>query len=187
MLSKTSNTFQCFIPTSGSYHIYNDEQSKRDDFLSSTLFTYMRCYGDNFEKRSRTFLPVNIKNSHWILIVIDWVTKTISLYDSLFRNSKSIKKNKDKYQSLFDATNRYVNHCLPYFSTGPNPETIQFNYKVIEQLPIQTNGSDCGIYMILNTFYIYFGKELEGHTYGSSEADNCRYNLIKMILEYPTT
>jgi len=190
MLVKQEN-FQCFIPTSGTALIYNDDINKRNDFVSTYLFTYLKkCYvsGTTFEKTSRTFLPVNVNKSHWILIVIDWVTKTFYLYDSLLIKSKHQKfYSKAKYKSLFDATNRYVNICFRYFSLVHIVEELQFTYKVIQQLPIQKNGRDCGIYMILNAFYIYFGKELTRTSYGSSEADNCRYNLIKMILEYPST
>ena len=85
------------------------------------------------------FMPINISNSHWTLIAMDMVTKTISYYDSMRGNGQL-----------------YVNNALAFLRASAEARGVPFcdtewtcDRHAAEAYPPQPNGFDCGIYAVM--------------------------------------
>lgn len=84
-------------------------------------------------------IPVNIKDYHWALVVIDNIAKTVFYYDSL---------NDNWSEEIFDT----ISFCL-------NSELKDEDYNCkIADCPKQENGSDCGLF-VLRTVECVINKE----------------------------
>jgi len=178
LLNETQNLqyFNCYIPTYGTATIYSKDINKKPDFLPNYLWIYMSNYKDKFEVTSHTFLPVNIDNNHWILVIINWYNCKIEIYDSAYNNQKQ-----KKYDVIFEDTKAYASLCREYFNVE---RCSVWTCVVMKDIPRQDNSIDCGLYVLLNSWYIYYNTPLTINSYNKEEVKNFRYNLIKMILQY---
>jgi len=84
-------------------------------------------------------MPINITNTHWTLIAMDIVTKTISYYDSMRGNGQL-----------------YVDNALAYLRASAEARGLPFNdaewtcdRHAAEAYPAQPNSFDCGIYVLM--------------------------------------
>ena len=82
-------------------------------------------------------MPININNSHWTLVAMDMVTKTISYYDSMRGNGQL-----------------YIDNALAFLQASAEARGIPFSATewtcdrhAAEAYPPQPNGFDCGIYV----------------------------------------
>ena len=84
-------------------------------------------------------IPINIANTHWTLVAIDRIKRSISYYDSL-RGDGAL----------------YINNAIEYIKT--QSETAQQHFDISEwsidphaarAFPSQPNGYDCGIYILM--------------------------------------
>jgi hypothetical protein len=85
------------------------------------------------------FMPINITNTHWTLIAMDMLTKTISYYDSMRGNGQL-----------------YVDNALAYLRASAEARGIPFDDQewtcdrhAAEAYPAQPNSFDCGIYVVM--------------------------------------
>ena len=118
----------------------------------------------------KLFFPVNINNSHWVLLVIDIENKFIGYYDSmgnedshgnmevLFRwmVEEAIDKNKDKINGH---------------------EWRLINYS--RSIPLQTNGFDCGTFVIVAAHFLCVGQLLN---YSQDDMNSYREKIGNSIL-----
>ena len=86
------------------------------------------------------YIPINIPNSHWCLIVVDIRNKIIYFYDSIY--------NFDRGSKFVDATIRWLNE-EHFKNFGVPLETDLWNIQILIDIPQQNNGNDCGVYLIL--------------------------------------
>ena len=84
-------------------------------------------------------MPINITNTHWTLIAMDMVTKTISYYDSMRGNGQM-----------------YIDNALAYLRASAEARGVPFNdtewtcdRHAAEAYPAQPNSFDCGIYVLM--------------------------------------
>jgi len=96
-------------------------------------------------EQDKIFIPININNNHWFLVVIYIEQKQIIYYDSIANNDRATlylftiaKWLKDEAKSKNEDIN--INDWT-LIDTGKN-------------IPQQSNGYDCGVYLILNADYI---------------------------------
>eukprot|EP01091_Cochliopodium_minus_P003156 TRINITY_DN1299_c0_g1_i7.p1 TRINITY_DN1299_c0_g1~~TRINITY_DN1299_c0_g1_i7.p1 ORF type:complete len:608 (+),score=156.06 TRINITY_DN1299_c0_g1_i7:7775-9598(+) len=101
------------------------------------------------------FVPINIENLHWTLVVIDFKKHRISYFDSLKgRNDECLSKILDflEYKhfspSLLDHVPKNQKENWRSLWTIDQPENI----------PSQHNGYDCGVFVLMYALYISFKK-----------------------------
>ena len=111
--------------------------------------------GGDIKNVDRIFIPVNYKNMHWFLIVLNVENKVLEYYDSLwsvYKNNATMKALFRSLQKVFDVLYEMstLDHELKKQEWKPtfNAETNQ-----------QQNADDCGIFTILNAELINLNSE----------------------------
>ena len=95
----------------------------------------------SLSKFDKVFIPVNIRNAHWALIVVRMSAKTVSYYDSMNGDGSA----------YFDAILRYLeDESKGDPALDKEPWTFdRLKWKCLNvKTPQQTNGYDCGIFVI---------------------------------------
>ncbi|BAO38672.1 ULP1 [Kluyveromyces marxianus] len=114
----------------------------------------------------RIFIPVNLNDSHWTLGIIDIKNKRILYLDSLSSGANSVSflimKNIQSY--LIEESKNKL---------GKDFELCHLD------CPQQPNGSDCGIYVCLNTLYMSKNYSLD---FNAQDAVNMRVYIGHLIL-----
>ena len=84
---------------------------------------------------------MNIKKSHWILVVIDLKRHAFVYYDSLptYSTEKEIA-------AIIGPLRNCVPHLL--YNVGLSESVDQWPVRRIRNTPIQDNDKDCGVYII---------------------------------------
>jgi sentrin-specific protease 1 len=101
-----------------------------------------------FFELDKIFIPINISNTHWVLVVIQVQLKRISFYDSGggcgLRFMKNIRK--------------WIEDVAVQFCKEINIS----EWKMVNEIsPKQTNGFDCGMFVIMVADYISDGLPLK--------------------------
>ena len=85
------------------------------------------------------FMPINITNTHWTLLAMDMVAKTISYYDSMRGNGQL-----------------YIDNAMAYLRASAEARGVPFtdsewtcDRHAAEAYPPQPNSFDCGIYVVM--------------------------------------
>ena len=102
---------------------------------------------DLFEK-DKIFVPIHL-GTHWVLAVINLKDKRFEYYDSLKGNPYNILDNLRKY-----IQNESMDKKKTVFNIDLFTDHININ------IPIQTNGSDCGVFCCEFASYLSKGIEL---------------------------
>jgi len=122
----------------------------------------------------KVFIPINVVNAHWALIVIYISEKEICYYDSLVGTEGS-KKQKVKLIIILNYLEMEAAAKEKSFSTN-EWKLIETN---VEQVPQQTNSYDCGMFMIYCADYISDDLPL---LYKQSEMTDNRLKVFAAIL-----
>ena len=104
---------------------------------------------------NKMFFPVHIKigfYEHWTLVVVAVQQKRIDYYDSCGGNGEYWVKGVLEYISL---KWKDKNDCIPF-----NRQEWKMNYSSSHNVPQQTNGWDCGVFICLYTYLLLQEKEL---------------------------
>ena len=117
------------------------------------------------DSSEKLFIPIlnYKKNSHWILIVVDKIKKTLTCFDSC------IKKKSKTYAE------KYLNLVREFL--GDEDLTIFFD----EKTPQQNNTYDCGMYVCVIMDCISEKKPL---TFSPEEITNRRYEMMQLFLNF---
>ena len=111
--------------------------------------------GGDIKNVDRIFIPVNFKDTHWFLIVLNVENKVLEYYDSLwsvYKNNATMKELFLSLQKVFDVLYEMstLNHELKEQEWKPT-----FNAEINQQ----ENSDDCGIFTILNAELININCE----------------------------
>lgn len=105
---------------------------------------------DLFSQRY-VFIPVNMTNTHWTVVVVNIEKKIISYYDSMGGSGSQYLKTILKYLK---------DEKLDKLKENLNED----QWKLIDMrdtIPQQQNGYDCGMFMLCYCYFISFDSELE--------------------------
>jgi len=128
----------------------------------------------NVFSKDKIFIPVNISNTHWTIIVVFIKLKEIHYYDSMGGSG----------------INRYLKHILHWLKDESkekyNNEYIINNneWKLIDQeddVPQQRNGFDCGMFTILCADFLSDNIPLN-NSYDQNEISSYRKKVCASIL-----
>lgn len=110
----------------------------------------------------QVYVPMNYDNKHWFLLVIHPEAREIILLDSLDTKGKS--RYKKEMSIITEAL-----HIL-FHATGDTSalDRNEWNVRIDASAPKQTNGYDCGIFVmkymdILSSGLLLKDKELQPH------------------------
>ena len=117
------------------------------------------------------FFPINRNNSHWTFVHINMITKTISYYDSLNGRRDSVM-----YCSLF---RRWLNDEAA--KRGLTMDLVRDGWRYICAVcPKQTNGNDCGVYVVKGIEQLTKGLMLY---HSPKDITDFRMTIAKAILK----
>ena len=140
------------------------------------------------------FVPINVGNSHWIFLHVQPKEKTVKLYDSygVYRNTDAHRRRRVKNQRYLTAMNRYLYMLISEGFDGP-PEDVKLWTTVNDWTfsdasncsPIQLNGYDCGVFIIVSMYLLSKGHVLTDQSYSQQLITNAktRLNIASLIHE----
>eukprot|EP01017_Pseudomicrothorax_dubius_P048059 TRINITY_DN8690_c0_g1_i3.p1 TRINITY_DN8690_c0_g1~~TRINITY_DN8690_c0_g1_i3.p1 ORF type:complete len:140 (-),score=25.16 TRINITY_DN8690_c0_g1_i3:38-457(-) len=82
-------------------------------------------------QRARIYLPVNINQTHWALVEINFATRTINYVDSMrsLNKGREILRNVKNFLEKFDGS-------------------LSFQEVIDDRVPQQSNMCDCGVFLL---------------------------------------
>jgi len=152
-----------------------------NSFFMTKLFTEKQLYNYkavskwtkniNIFQKDKIFIPLNIRNTHWTMIVVYIQLKQIHYYDSLDGNGQV-----------------YLNH-LKHWLTDESRVKYNNEYSIKEwqligneeNIPQQNNGYDCGMFTILCADFVSDNILFED-SYEQSEILDYRLKVCSRIL-----
>jgi sentrin-specific protease 1 len=127
-----------------------------------------RAKADIFQ-HSRIFFPINHNNIHWSLAYVDVDKQSITYLDSLGCDGKDVLKNILHY--LKDEHLDKKQNPLPNAWTLLSPD-----------VPQQTNGNDCGVFVCAFAFHLSIGMSVIGIR--QSDMDKWRNKILDDIIHF---
>lgn len=138
-------------------------KSKQSFFLSSFFMERLLCTDkkykfDNVRNWTKTiniydqehiFIPVNVSNTHWTLVVVSMLNRTIYYYDSCGKSGL-----------------KFMNAVLRWLGDVINSDNIKYRSYIftadwqkvnVKDIPTQSNGYDCGIFVMMYAYVINEG------------------------------
>lgn len=120
----------------------------KNNNLDNTYKNYLRGSDYDFKELETIYFPANIGNYHWCLFVYKKLTNTIYYYDSMDgAGIETINKFVKKIKKFIENKNIQDN------SDNIQLETVD--------VPKQTNGYDCGVYVTAYIHLLYKGFKLD--------------------------
>jgi Ulp1 family protease len=125
---------------------------------------------DVFSKK-KLFIPINIANTHWVLVVVNIQEKTIHYYDSLYAKGNG---------SLFCGNIlKWIEH-LAHKKKVVYDEREWRIFEGAKGIPQQNNGNDCGVFVLMYMEFLSLDVSLlELHC---SEMENWRKKVALTII-----
>lgn len=125
----------------------------------------------NIANIDKVLIPINVHQTHWVLGVIDMKNKKILYMDSLAtrKTSHGERALSLMYEFVKGETEK---QGVPKLAEG-------FEFEHLLDVPQQQNGFDCGVFTLLNAFYIANNEPL---TYKASDATTFRRIIGHTIL-----
>ncbi len=171
-------------------------QNKNATVFSSYFFTTLLINGKYDFNQVKTwwlrvsptvkhlYIPINIDNNHWIFLRLNFLSKRIQLWNSMEESRNTPN------QTFLSAAEEYVKDMLLQLSDMPNMELQKKQWggkwtSVDESVnsPRQTNGCDCGPFIILSMTIMIQGGNLTASSYSQKNLDRIkiRYLILKLI------
>ncbi|KAM8718495.1 hypothetical protein ACLKA7_001665 [Drosophila subpalustris] len=111
-------------------------------------------------------VPVHVGGVHWCMAIIHMKNKTIRYYDSMGKPNQMVLSALETYLREESLDKRK----LPF-------DTSDFKIENVQDVPQQTNGSDCGVFSCMFAEYITRNKPL------NFSQEHMEYFRKKMVLE----
>lgn len=111
-------------------------------------------------------VPVHVGGVHWCMAIIHMKNKTIRYYDSMGKPNQVVLNALEMYLRAESLDKRQK----PF-------DTSEFSIENVQNVPQQTNGSDCGVFSCMFAEYISRNKPL------TFSQDHMEYFRRKMVLE----
>jgi Ulp1 family protease len=107
-------------------------------------------------KSLNILVPLNVDSSHWILACIETFKGYVALYDSL--GGTYLRKNHEGFMNeIMDSMDNIMMHT----SNQDWTITSTLDVEIMNGLPTQSNGYDCGMYTCLFAKLVYFEEKME--------------------------
>lgn len=115
---------------------------------------YSRRQINIFEKRI-VIIPINKNRNHWVFLYVNMQNKTINYYDSF------------QHEDSAGFSNKFLEYLVNEHQTvysSPLPRASE--WRIIQNtssntLPYQTNGYDCGVYILATIHFLLFNVPID--------------------------
>lgn len=125
----------------------------------------------NIAELDKILIPINVHQTHWVLGTIDMKKKKILYMDSL--TTRKTPHGERALNLMYDFVKGETNkQGVPQLAEG-------FTMEHLLKVPQQQNGFDCGVFTLLNAFYI---SKNEALTYQPADATTFRRIIGNTIL-----
>ncbi|XP_068712639.1 uncharacterized protein [Montipora foliosa] len=126
----------------------------------------------NLLEKEKWVIPVN-HQAHWTVIIVNLVTKTMCLYDSI----DNADGNDDKVTGHFHAIKNFANRVYKFWGK----EWIPHDWKhcIVKETPKQCNAFDCGIFSLKFVEYVISEKAL---SFSQDDIPRFRQEMAREIL-----
>ena len=116
-------------------------------------------------------IPANIRNKHWVLVVVDTRARTLALYDSLPQFLKT-HTNDNPLQPIKN-----------FLQSHPNFKDIHWTTKDTHWFPQQQNGVDCGLFTCAAALCTIARQEMQ---FNHHHIQNFRIQLAQWLIDDST-
>ena len=156
-----------------------------NSFFMAKLFCDLNAYNFNIVKRwtwkrkidvfhmNKVFVPINIRNGHWVMAVIFIQKKEIHHYDSMGNNGML-----------------YLNHLLHWLKDEAADKTNQDLDTTLwrlhhqgKEVPRQDNYDDCGVFSIMCADVVSDDLPVNERTYNFSQMPTIRLQIGAAIMQ----
>ena len=132
----------------------------------------------DFSSLEAIYLPINIKNNHWVLLKVDPEIDQLIIFDSL-RDRKELEKSETfngKRKVQFDNVIKIMK------LVGKKNTQWQVGINIVDdgKVPRQGNDDDCGVFMLMFIDYLLNQKQLD---FSGIDAQNYRFNIASKIMD----
>ena len=111
------------------------------------LFSYDKC-----------FIPINETHNHWYLIVVDFKAQEIYALDSL-PIGEGPEFSNERYVPVMDVIHKFLLHIFDGIKGEERLPDYTWKLVGLRKSTRQRNGSDCGVYTILNADFVARGYD----------------------------
>jgi hypothetical protein len=161
-------------------------QNNRYNYEGVRRWTLQRFFRSNFPSSmnittifdvSEIFIPINISNTHWVLIVINMREKVIHYYDSI-EHDKSVQP-----LAYFEHLKRWIEDEARTKLNNDSYRADDFVWNDHNEAPFQTNPYDCGVFVLMAIHYIVNDLPFDYNTDEGRQyiATVCRSKIAVMI------
>ena len=127
------------------------------------------------KERRAELIPVH-QCDHWVLAVVDLKRKVVSYYDSCLGEDRTVVRNLIEW--VIDEAKNKLNE---------NWDINEWKEEYPSEIPLQENGSDCGMFMLSYARNIasFTDEDLENNafTFEQKDMNNLRRRLVLEILK----
>ncbi|KAM0850588.1 hypothetical protein ACQ4PT_052979 [Festuca glaucescens] len=137
------------------------------DYKSVKRWTTCRKLGYELIECDKIFVPVH-QNVHWCLAIINMKAKTLQYLDSLGGNDPRVPSMLARYivEEVKDKSNKEV-------------DINSWTEEVVDCIPLQQNGYDCGMFMLKYMDFLSRGASL---SFGQEHMEYFRKRTVKEII-----
>ncbi len=122
-------------------------------------------------RRSKLFIPINIGNYHWVLVVVSWPERHITFYDSQYEVGNGLLF----CGNILKWIEHYVHEKKSTFNAG--------DWSIFEGakgIPQQDNGSDCGVFVLM--YMDFISRDVSVLNLHCSEMETWRKKIALTII-----
>ena len=109
-------------------------------------WTKSRRIDNNIFEYKQVIIPINLSNTHWILIYVDISEKTVISADSMGSNGRSTVYTRAVMRWVAD---EHAARQIPFDTTSWTQKSLRAN-----EYPRQDNDFDCGVFVIMAAEYL---------------------------------
>ena len=151
------------------------KELKRFLLMKTTTDKRQKKYVQIF-KREDIFIPVNVTENHWVLVVVNVKDRLITYLDSM-TSTPTIKQN------IIDEIWSFFAQCA--LDKDLNEKSMDYyvgEWTVDEKTvsPRQVGTIDCGVFLCANMFYLSYGFV---PTFTQKNITNIRYRIALTLLK----
>ena len=138
---------------------------RREDYNFQEVRNYDNRIENGLASLDELYIPINVNNAHWIFTQVNFRRKTVFLFDSMGKQQSN--------NHYIEETMRYVYDAL--FKDSPNDRSSFTDWSQdwtgsdeSGRSPLQDNGYDCGIFMLISMGLLRNGHTLSRDSYKQS-------------------
>ena len=139
--------------------------SRREDYNFQEVRNYDNRIENGLASLDELYIPINVNNAHWIFTQVNFRRKTVYLFDSMGKQQSNNHYIKETMRYVYDALFKELTEDRPSFADWSQDWTARDESS---RSPLQDNGYDCGIFMLISMGLLRNGHNLSRDSYKQS-------------------